>query len=57
MSLKKRIAFVSEDRRGVGLMLEESIELNTTIAAMKTNNRFIHKVLGIPFYDRKEAAA
>ena len=56
-TLKKRIAFVSEDRRGVGLMLEESIELNTTIAAMKTNNRFIHKVLGIPFYDRKEAAA
>lgn len=54
-TLKARVAFVSEDRRGVGLMLDESIELNIAIGALKTDNRFIKKKLGIPFYDQKQA--
>ena len=45
-TLDKGVAFVSEDRRGVGLMLDESIELNITIAAMKTKNRFVVKRFG-----------
>ena len=38
-------------------MLDESIELNITIAAMKTKNRFVVKRFGIPFYDKKAAVA
>jgi simple sugar transport system ATP-binding protein len=53
--LDEGIAFVSEDRRGVGLMLDESIELNISIAALKTQNRFVVKKFGIPFYDKKAA--
>ena len=51
-TLDDGIAFVSEDRRGLGLMLDESIELNIAIAALKTKGRFVVKHLGIPFYDK-----
>ena len=54
-TLDDGIAFVSEDRRGVGLMLDESIELNIAIAALKTKDKFIVKKFGIPFYDKKGA--
>ena len=54
-TLNTGIAFVSEDRRGVGLMLDESIELNISIAALQVKNRFVKRRMGIPFYDRKEA--
>lgn len=54
-TLNKGVAFVSEDRRGVGLMLDESIELNIAIAALKTKDRFLVKRFGIPFYDKKGA--
>ncbi len=54
-TLDAGVAFVSEDRRGSGLMLDESIELNIAIAALKTKNRFVIKRLGIPFYDKKGA--
>ena len=36
-------------------MLDESIELNISIAALKTKNRFITKKFGISFYDKKGA--
>ena len=54
-TLNDGVAFVSEDRRGIGLMLDESIELNISIAALKTKNRFVVKKFGIPFYDKKGA--
>ena len=54
-TLNTGIAFVSEDRRGVGLMLDESIELNISIAALQVMNRFMVKRFGIPFYDKKGA--
>lgn len=54
-TLDSGIAFVSEDRRGVGLMLDESIELNIAIAALKTKDKFVVKRFGIPFYDKKGA--
>ncbi len=35
------LAFVSEDRRGVGILPDESIELNIVLAAVETQNRFL----------------
>ncbi len=49
------VAFVSEDRRGVGLLLDESIEVNIAVAAMKTKNMFTRKRFGISFYDARAA--
>nr|WP_035379503.1 sugar ABC transporter ATP-binding protein [Fervidicella metallireducens] len=40
-SLNNGIAFVSEDRRGVGLLLDTSIEENITITAMQIKKKFI----------------
>jgi len=34
--------FVSEDRRGVGLLPEESIELNIALSALEAQGRFLH---------------
>lgn len=53
---RQKIAFVSEDRRGVGLLLEESIELNITVAAMRVRNDFTRKAAGIRFYNKKEGS-
>ncbi|WP_399549722.1 sugar ABC transporter ATP-binding protein [uncultured Clostridium sp.] len=39
--LKNKIAFVAEDRRGVGLLLDKSIELNMALTAIEINNEFI----------------
>lgn len=39
--LKKGIAFVSEDRRGVGLLLDTSIELNIVLTAIQIQNKFL----------------
>jgi simple sugar transport system ATP-binding protein len=40
-ALRKDIAFVSEDRRGVGLLLGESIERNIIFSAMQVKNEFL----------------
>ena len=42
-ALKKGIAFVSEDRRGVGLLLKESIEQNITFTATQIQGKFLKK--------------
>ncbi|MBF8983940.1 sugar ABC transporter ATP-binding protein [Lutibacter sp. B2] len=42
-ALKNKLAFVSEDRRGVGLLLDESIDLNIAMTAMQVNDKFIYK--------------
>lgn len=44
--LDASIAFVSEDRRGVGLLLDESLEWNITFPAMQAQNKFLKKFLG-----------
>ena len=46
LSLKEGMAFVSEDRRGVGLLLEEGIDWNITFTAMQIQEKFILKLLG-----------
>ena len=53
--LKKNVAFVSEDRRGVGLLLDESIERNTIATSLRVKDRYLKKVLGIKFYDHGSA--
>jgi simple sugar transport system ATP-binding protein len=35
------MAFVSEDRRGLGLLLDQSIELNIVVQAMQSQNKFL----------------
>ena len=45
-ALNAGMAFVSEDRRGVGLLLDESLEWNMTFTAMQTKNQFLHSFLG-----------
>lgn len=45
-ALKRGISFVSEDRRGVGLLLDEPIDWNIAFNAMQVQNRFIKKYLG-----------
>lgn len=45
-ALKRGLAFVSEDRRGVGLLLDEPIDWNITFNAMQVNDKFLKKYLG-----------
>jgi len=56
-ALNKGIAFVSEDRRGVGLLLEESIEQNIVFTAMQIKEDFLNKFGPIKIYDAKAAEA
>ncbi len=44
--LDASIAFVSEDRRGVGLLLDESLEWNVAFPAMQVQNKYLKKYLG-----------
>ncbi|VEJ35913.1 Galactose/methyl galactoside import ATP-binding protein MglA [Aedoeadaptatus ivorii] len=51
--LAEKIAFVSEDRRGVGLLLDEPIYWNISFNAMQIQNKFIKKVMGLSFRDEE----
>ena len=44
--LDSQLAFVSEDRRGVGLLLDESLEWNIAFPAMQIQNKFLKPMLG-----------
>ena len=44
--LDASLAFVSEDRRGVGLLLDETLEWNVAFPAMQIQNKFLKKYLG-----------
>ena len=50
-ALDSGMAFVSEDRRGVGLLLDESLEWNVAFGAMQVKNRFLKKVGPVRFRD------
>ena len=54
--LSKDIAFVSEDRRGVGLLLDESLEWNISFLTMQIKNKFLKNIIGsfISFRDNNE---
>lgn len=44
--LDSSLAFVSEDRREVGLLLDETLEWNIAFPAMQIHNKFLKKYLG-----------
>jgi simple sugar transport system ATP-binding protein len=45
-ALAAGMAFVSEDRRGVGLLMEEPLDWNIAFNAMQTQDKFIKPLLG-----------
>ncbi|MDY5482627.1 MAG: sugar ABC transporter ATP-binding protein [Otoolea sp.] len=47
------VAFVSEDRKGVGLLLDESIELNICFTAMQNQDKFLKNYGIIKMKDSK----
>lgn len=54
-ALRSGIAFVSEDRRGVGLLLDESIEFNIAFSAMQIKGDFLIKLGPISLFDWRKA--
>ncbi len=54
-ALRNDIAFVSEDRRGVGLLLGESIERNITFSAMQIKDEFLKRIGFIKILDKAKA--
>lgn len=54
-ALDHEMAFVSEDRRGIGLLLNESIERNIVFSALQTKKEFLHHFGPISLYNKKEA--
>lgn len=55
--LKSGIAFVSEDRKGVGLLLESPIDLNIAYTAMQTANKFMKKFGPVKLLDKAAVKA
>jgi len=45
-ALKAGMAFVAEDRRGVGLLLEEPIDWNISFTVMQTQNKYLKSFMG-----------
>ena len=45
-ALAAGMAFVSEDRRGIGLLLEEPLDWNIAFTAMQAQNKFLRPLLG-----------
>lgn len=54
-ALHNDVAFVSEDRKGVGLLLDESIEQNIIFGSMYTDHKFLKKIGWMKLYDSKVA--
>ncbi|MDR1379750.1 MAG: sugar ABC transporter ATP-binding protein [Synergistaceae bacterium] len=53
-ALEQGLAFVSEDRRGVGLLLDEGIDWNIAFSAMQVHNKFLTPILGGLFQWRSD---
>ena len=53
-ALLSGMAFVSEDRRGVGLLLDESVEMNLVLTAMQVQNKVLRPgaIPGLRLEDR-----
>ncbi|MCA9729619.1 MAG: sugar ABC transporter ATP-binding protein [Candidatus Eisenbacteria bacterium] len=56
-ALRRRIGFVSEDRRQVGLLLDQSIDLNIAATAIQVQRRFLRGLGPLSWYDRAAARA
>ncbi|HON13658.1 MAG TPA: sugar ABC transporter ATP-binding protein [Treponema sp.] len=57
-ALRAGMAFVSEDRRGVGLLLDESLDWNIAFTAMQVHGQYLKSLLGglIKLRDEKAMA-
>lgn len=53
-ALKEGMAFISEDRRGTGLLLNESIGRNIAFPVMQTEGKLLKKVLGLFTWEDKK---
>ena len=53
-ALGLNIAFVSEDRRGHGLLLDEPIYWNVTFSAMQVLRKYLKRYIGVRLRDEKE---
>lgn len=42
-AMMRRLAFLSEDRRGVGLLLDSSLEMNIVVTAIQNQGRFLRR--------------
>lgn len=51
--LKNSVAFLSEDRKGVGLLLDESIDYNIAYTSMEIQEKFIKNIGPIKLMDKK----
>ena len=51
--LDASLAFVSEDQRGVGLLLDETLEWNVAFPAMQIQNKFLKKIGPVTWRDEK----
>lgn len=48
-ALNKGLAFVAEDRRGIGLLLDSSVELNIAVTTMQVKDKYLKR---IGFFDQ-----
>ena len=55
-ALERKLAFVSEDRRGVGLLLDEGIDWNIAFTAMQVQDKYVKPLLGGLFLWRSDSA-
>jgi len=53
-ALDLRIAFVSEDRRGFGLLLDEPVYWNITFSAMQVLNKYLKRYVAVKLRNDKE---
>ncbi|MEL7565846.1 MAG: sugar ABC transporter ATP-binding protein [Dehalobacterium sp.] len=56
LALDSGLAFVSEDRRGVGLLLDEPIYWNISFSSMQVQNKYLRQYLGGMIMWRDEKA-
>lgn len=56
-AIKSGLAFVCEDRKGVGLLLNSPIDLNIAFTALQTEDKFLKNVLGLKISDQKAIRA
>src|SRR5690606_31983911 len=52
--LKSSVAFLSEDRRGVGLLLDDSIEFNIAFSSLEIQDNFLKKIGPLKLIDNKK---
>lgn len=52
--LNNSVAFLSEDRKGVGLLLDEPIDFNIAFTSIEIQEKFINKIGPLKIVDRRE---